>query len=303
MKAWMLAGLCLGALACQPKATPIQVVFTETGGLKPGDNVTMRGLAIGQITDVDLHPNGVVAKLEIKPRYVRHLDQKAVFAIADEKLVTGKRMLTVVPGDPPGAPLEPGATVQGLPPSAGPLAEVKAALDDTVTQAERTLDRTVGKVSERAKNLGRDMLNPDRVAPRAAGGTVDLDQPGRFVLQLLSVTVHPTTADGNDWDGVGAGDPDLLVQAWIDDRQVLLSGKVEDVLTASWDDLRSEPFSLSEASTLRIKVIDDDVGYNDEIGIAELKPKAADVGRQFRLAAGRIAELQVRLERAPEETP
>ncbi len=293
--------LAWAALSCKAEPFRLQVVFPETGGLKPGDNVTVRGLAIGQVADVDLHPKGVVARLEITPRYASHLDDKAVFAIADEKLVTGKRMLTVTPGDPPGAALAAGAQVVGQPVPAGPLAQAKAALDDTVTQAESAVNRAVDRAAGRVQSLGQTLLNPDRAAPRTAGGTVDLDHPGRFVLRLQSVSVYPTTADGADWDAMS--EPDLLVQVWVGERQVLLSQPAEDVLSATWDSLRSEPFEVGPAHPIRVKVLDSDTRFNDPIGVAELTPTAADVGRTFRLAAGRIEALVVTLERAAEEGP
>ncbi|MCA9543127.1 MAG: MCE family protein [Myxococcales bacterium] len=301
MSGWRLWALvAVLAVGCKAEPFRVEVLFPETGGLKPGDNVTIRGLSVGQVSDVDLHPQGVVARLEIKPRYIKHLDDQAVFAIADEKLVTGKRMLTVTPGS--GAPLAAGAVVQGQAVPPGPLDRATKALGDTVDQAEQAVNRAVDKVGGKAKTLGRDLLNPDRSPPRAVGGTIDLDRPGRFALQVQKVRVYATQADGDDWDEL-AGEPDLLVQVWVGERQVLLAGPVDGVLEANWENLRSEPFELSPDAPIRVKVLDSDTSYNDEIGVASLQPGPEDVGRRFRLAAGRIEELVVTLVKAEEGVP
>ncbi len=290
----LLGGLLLltglGLAACKDDPFRLGVVFPEADGLKPGDNVLMRGLQVGQVRDVDLHAEGVVAKLEIDPKFRRHIDGKATFTIDSEKLVTGKKALVITPGDPPGGALKNGAIVQGAASESDPIVRAKKALDDTVEHAR-----------DEASTLGRAITAPHTLPPRTAGDTVDLDPPGRFVVRLLKVRVHDLTADGRDWDGPGAGDADLVAQVWVDKRQVLLTNVVEDVHTAEWIDATSQAFDIGPDTTVRVKVLDRDVGYDDEIGIVELKPTRGDArtGRLFRLAAGRVAELDLKLEVAP----
>lgn len=282
-----LLALLLGA--CSDPPFVVRVVFPEAGGLKPGDNVNIRGLAVGQVTDVDLDPDGVAARLEIEPRFVAHLDDAAAFRIETEKLVTGKMAVVIVPGAPPGGPLASGAEMRGEPLADDPIDKAKAALQETVDHAR-----------DQAQGLGRAMLNPDHQPPVATGGTIDLDRPGRYRLRLHRVTVEPTMADGSDWDT--GSDPDLVLQGWIGDRQVLLTESVEDALSMTWsgDGAVSAPFDLG-GEAVRVKVLDADVSYNDPIGVIELRPSPADARskRRFRLAAGRVAELVVNLEEAP----
>lgn len=294
----LLGGALLGG-GCKDQPFSVEVIFPEAGGLKPGDNVTVRGLSIGQVADLDLHPEGVKARLEIAPRFVAGLDAAMTVSVADEKLVTGKRMVVVVPGDPPGPALVAGAVLKGSAAAPGPLEQARAVLSEGVGEAEAALDRSVKRASAEVSAAGRDLLNPDRRPPRAVGGTVDLDRPGNYTLRLDAVRVESTTADGSDWDGAGAGDPDLLVQVWVDDRQVYLSKVAEDVLEAEFTDALSAPFALEEQTRVRVKVLDVDVGFNDEIGVVAFTPAPADVGRTFRLAAGRVAELRVTLQAAP----
>ncbi len=281
-----LTGAVVGLASCGDKPHAIAVSFPEAAGLKPGDDVTVRGLSVGQVTDLDIEGAGIRVSLEIKPRYRKHLDDKARFRIATSKLVTGKKMVVVEPGG--GKPLAAGALAKGEPPDPGAIAQAKAALKDTVDHARA---QTTG--------LGRALLNPDEQPPRAAGGTVDLDRPGRYRVRLVSVRVHSTNAAGDDWDGPGAGEADVLVQVWVGARQVLLTEQAEDTEKVRYRGrkARSEAFDIGRDTRIRVKVLDIDVTGNDEIGIIELEPTPADAGRTFRLAAGRVAELEIALEK------
>lgn len=292
----LVALLALGVFAlsgCKADPFVVHVTFPEAAGLKPGDNVAMRGLAIGQVVDIDIAGQGVLVSLEVAPKYQRHLDNAATFSIEEEKLVTGKRRVAVVPGG--GAALRSGATINGHALPTDMINRAEGALKRSVDHAEGALDRTVKQASNTAKGLSKAVLDPDTLPPRTAGGTIDLDQPRHFKVRLLSVHAHPTSADGKDWDSMG--DPELIAQVWVGDRQVLLvEGK--DALKQDFDDALSEPFDLTDKTVVQVKILDKDVGYNDEIGVISLQPTPADAkaGRVFRLAAGRVAELRLTIE-------
>lgn len=274
--------LLLGLTACKSDPHTVNVTFPEAAGLKPGDNVSMRGLAIGQVLGIDIDGAGVKVQLEIQPRYRQHVDAEARFAIEEEKMVTGKRRIAVTPGG--GQPLAEGATVVG-----------EALPADMIDRAEGALKRSVDHAEDRAKGLGSAVLNPDTLPPRTTGDTIDLDQPRHYALRLLSVHIHPTSADGKSWDSMG--DPELIAQVWVDKRQVLLvEGK--DALKQDFQDAVSEPFDLTPQTVVQVKILDKDVGYNDEIGIISLAPTVADARskRVFRLAAGRVVELRLSVE-------
>lgn len=288
-----LAALVLvqcGLVQCGDPSFRFDVTLPETGGLKPGDNVMLRGLAIGQIRDVDIEADGVVLSVEIKPRFRSHLRTDCAFRVAPERLVTGKMMLAVDPGSD-GEFVAAGARVAGHAPPTGPAAALTRALDDSVDYAR-----------DQAKGLAHAVIAPDDLPPRATDGTIDLDRPGGFVIRIESVRVARQTADGDEWDSAGGGPPDLVAQVWVGARQVLLTPVAEDTHAAQWDTV-SEPFDLASDSVVRVKVLDRDLGFNDEIGIASFAPTALDAaaGRQFRLAAGRVEELKLRVE--PATTP
>ena len=295
MKFLFLIGLLPAFFSCSEKPFTVAVTFPEAAGLKPGDNVAMRGLAIGQVRDVDLAEAGVVVRLEIQPRFAHHLDDKASFQIEEEKLVTGKRRVAVVPGAPPGVPLASGATVAGAALPEDMIDRARGALKDSVQEAEAALKHSVAHARDQVKGLGRAVLDPDTQAPRTRGDTVDLDQPRHFRIRVLGVKVHATTADGKDWDSMG--DPEIMVQVWVDERQVLLADG-GSALAAEFEDAVSEAFDLTAETRIQVKVFDRDATLNDEIGVAELTPKPADAAskRVFRLAAGRIEEVWVTVE-------
>lgn len=276
---------------CGEDPATLQITFPETGGLKPGDNVVLHGLSIGQIRDIDIDPRqpGVVVKVEISPRHRDHLRRGVEFSVASEKLVTGKQMLVMQPAPQGAPPLPRGARVAGAALDPGPVAQIERALDRTVTHAERRV---------------RSLIRPDQMPPRATGATVDLDRPGRFQLTLHTVEVYSTQADGSDWDGPGAGDPDLIAQVWIHDRQVMLTAEAVEGLFAEWDQ-DSEPFDLAPTAEILVKILDKDVSFNDEIGVITLSPTAADArtGRRFRLAGGRVKEAVISLKPAPISPP
>ena len=99
---------------------------------------------------------------------------------------------------------------------------------------------SLARAREQAKGLGTAVLNPDTLPPRTTGDTVDLDRPRHYKVRLLSVKAHPTTADGKDWDNMG--DPELMAQVWVDERQVLLSA-----VTAPRAPTRPHPISTERA--------------------------------------------------------
>ncbi|MEZ4469510.1 MAG: MCE family protein [bacterium] len=290
-----MIGLLPALLACSETPFAVAVTFPEAAGLKPGDNVAMRGLAIGQVRDVDLATSGVVVRIEVEPRFAHHLDSKATFQIEEEKLVTGKRRIAVLPGDPPGVPLAAGATVAGAALPEDMIDRARGALKDSVQDAESALKHSVDHARDQVEGLGRAVLGPDTQAPRTRGDTVDLDQPRHYRVRVLGVKVHATTADGKDWDTMG--DPELMVQVWVDERQVLLADG-GSALAVEFEDAVSEAFDLTDKTRVQVKVFDKDATLNDEIGVAELTPTPADAAgkRVFRLAAGRIEEVRVAVE-------
>ncbi|MFN3199194.1 MAG: MlaD family protein [Bradymonadia bacterium] len=306
MTRWRLpltASLCASAVivttalsACSEEPVLFEVTFPETGGLKPGDNVVLHGLSIGQVRDIDIDTaqEGVVVKVEITPKHRPHLKEGVAFSVASEKLVTGKQMLVMQPAPAEAPALKPGSRIAGAALSPGPVDQIEDALKGTVVEAEHRV---------------RSLIHPDQMPPRATGATIDLDRPGRFVLTLHTVEVYTTQADGDDWDGMGAGDPDLVAQVWVNDRQVMLTEDSEEAFFAEWH-ADSEPFDLTKGQAeVLIKILDRDVSFNDEIGVITLSPTPADArsGRRFRLAGGRVKEAVISLrpagQAAAKDTP
>ena len=127
--------------------------------------------------------------------------------------------------------------------------------------------------------------------------TIDLDQPRPYMLQLISVEAYPKKNDGKDWDLLGATGPDLFVQVFVDDHQVLLSKVHKDTFVSTWTHQVSQAFALTASSKIKIVVWDKDLKDDDLVGEPSFTPTLDQVkaAKTFRLEAGRVKEVKVRL--------
>ena len=78
----------------------ITVLFPTVGGLGAGDPVRVRGISMGRVTEVALHPEGVQVRLRLQDEV--ELRDDADFLLASAGIM-GERMITVEPGQ--GTPL------------------------------------------------------------------------------------------------------------------------------------------------------------------------------------------------------
>ena len=65
----LLAGMFvyLSGITFGEKGYPIQAVFAQVSGLKPGNIVRYAGVEIGKVTDVQVLPDGVAADILLNP--------------------------------------------------------------------------------------------------------------------------------------------------------------------------------------------------------------------------------------------
>src|SRR5215211_4951398 len=77
-----------------PQGKPYQAYFTDAGGISAGSNVTISGMAVGQVNSVELA--GAVAKVTFKvDRKIRVGDQSLASLRVDT--VLGEKSLAVTP--------------------------------------------------------------------------------------------------------------------------------------------------------------------------------------------------------------
>lgn len=87
----------------------VMVALESGGGMKRGDRVTLQGVEIGSVKEIELVPKGVVATLRLNGSYPLPADTKATLT-GD---VFGAHTLELIPGDA-NVKLEKGDTIRGM---------------------------------------------------------------------------------------------------------------------------------------------------------------------------------------------
>lgn len=112
------------------------VSLPSGGGMKRGDRVTLQGVEIGSVKDIELHPNGVTATLRLNQTYPLPADTRATVT-GD---VFGAHTLELIPGNAL-VKLEKGDTLGGVmaPALADAAAELSARAQTTLQRANELL--------------------------------------------------------------------------------------------------------------------------------------------------------------------
>ena len=88
----------------------IKVNFSQIGGLKKGDTVTLAGMKVGRVEDFDIRDNKIQVSLWIKKETT--LRQNSIFSINDVSLMGGK-YVGITMGTTDSSVLRPGSIVDG----------------------------------------------------------------------------------------------------------------------------------------------------------------------------------------------
>ncbi len=144
-----LLGLCIFTIVLSREnvfrqSYPLEVVFDDVMGLRDGDNVTLRGMAVGKVKSLALGPDGVVvrASLRLQPRLTADSSAEVVMAS-----VLGGRALQIDEGAPSKEPVAPGTTLRGRPPkdAMALIADIAVDLKD-ITGKINAGEGTLGKL-------------------------------------------------------------------------------------------------------------------------------------------------------------
>ena len=122
-------------------------------------------------------------------------------------------------------------------------------------------------------------------------------------VELKSVEVYETKANGLKWDQALLGKrsaPDLMVEVRYGEQIVLrLKSPRKDTFSATWERVISEPFFITAEGDhkLVVFVTDKDLKQDDEIGKISFPVTLSEAQEEktFRVAGGRVKELQVQL--------
>ncbi|MCB9601122.1 MAG: MCE family protein [Sandaracinus sp.] len=103
----------------------LYVDFDNPGNLKPGAPVTVGGIQVGRVSDVEYRGGRLDERTGRRPLVRVHvrvdenvqdtIHENAVFYVASQS-VLGEAMISVDPGDPERPALEPGAVIEGVDP-------------------------------------------------------------------------------------------------------------------------------------------------------------------------------------------
>lgn len=117
----------LGGVSFGEKGYPVQVVFSEVGGLKEGNVVRYAGVDVGRVDAVRTAEKGVEVRLLINPGI--KIPEGSRFTIGTDGLL-GEKFINIVPPRQSSGYLQPNARVAG---------EDPRGLDQLVTSADRAL--------------------------------------------------------------------------------------------------------------------------------------------------------------------
>lgn len=174
------AYILFGALRIDPGASQmtIRVNLPNSGGLLPGQDVTMRGVSIGRVSAVDLSEDGVVAVVRVDSQTRIPADTAVRVSGLSP---AGEQYLDFRPDDDQGPYLANGAVVDAdrttTPPS---IADVLASLEGTLDQID-------------PKDL-EIIVNDLGVSPQGVEKLDSIVDGGIFMLSTLHTALPNTTS-------------------------------------------------------------------------------------------------------------
>ncbi|SCM83569.1 ABC-type transport system involved in resistance to organic solvents periplasmic component [uncultured Sporomusa sp.] len=275
----LLAGMIvyLTGISFGEKGYPVQAVFNQVNGLKPGNLVRYAGVEIGTVADVRVLPEGVSAHIMLNPGVKIPVGSK--ITIGSDGLL-GEKFINIVPPREVNGFLAPNAQVLGENPqgldelmvSANEvLAEVKilvAALNDVVGD-----EKVRAALKETALNTRAVTANLERLTATLAGmAETNQVEVAAMVSNLkdMSVSLNSTAARVDkmlaDVDNNGQTAEDLRetiaafrqTSSRVERMAAALEGVVTDPDTASnlKDTLKNARDATSKANQMLTKVAD-----------------------------------------------
>ncbi|PKV82135.1 MCE family protein [Nocardia fluminea] len=237
------AYLVFGALGVDPTAETmtVRVHLAQSGGLLTGQNVTLRGVPIGQVASIELTPTGLVATAAIDAKARVPADGEvrvASLSLAGEQYLDFRPVGDRAPYLTDGAEIEVERTSTPV-----PLWQTLAQLDTTLAQVDPV------RLAAIVEELGVSEQGPRKLADIVDGGiflisTLDSVLPQTVGLLREGRTVLTTAADAAPGLGEFAGDTAQLM-AGVEAK----SGGFVDLLGAAPGTLGALDAVLAQNST------------------------------------------------------
>lgn len=279
----------------------VTVTFDDVAGLKPGDNVQMRGVAIGVVRDTRLVPDGVEVELAIAGTHAPAVTEGARFVIDTEKLVAGKMCVRVEPGRAGAPPLASGVAVKGdgvrtLLSQAGPL------IDHSQAALAEAGGAVVEDLGRRAEEAVDNVIDPGTSIPRTADPALVRGKTPELVFEPISARIATRKHNGKKWDATETN-PDVILSVAYGGTIVLQEpsdedGDPQETHTPVWSST-SRPFPYRPEGAVIVQVMDDDLSFSDMIGQGKIPlPPPDQIGREETASFGQVEELRYRFRRA-----
>lgn len=136
----------------------VVVSLPTGGGMKRGDRVTLQGVEIGSVKDIELRPNGVSATLRLNERYPLPADTRAtvtgdVFGAHTLELIPGTAIVKLEKGDTLGGMMAPALTDAAVELSASARTTLQRANELLNPQAVANLHATAAVLPASAEQL------------------------------------------------------------------------------------------------------------------------------------------------------
>ncbi|AZG45831.1 MlaD family protein [Gordonia insulae] len=204
--------LVFGVFHSSPTAAPmlVRVQLAESGGLLAGQNVTLRGVPVGRVRQVDLTRGGVVAVAEIDPSVripIRGDVRVAGLSLAGEQYLDFRPSTSTGPYLRDGTVISPDQTTTPIP-LANLLDDMSGMLDQIDPGKLRTITHELGVSSQGSARLadiidgGTFLISTlDSVLPQ----TVSLLKTSRTVLTTLGQGAPALTETSKDLRHLMAG--------------------------------------------------------------------------------------------------
>lgn len=158
----------------------VRAEFTEVGALRPGDEVRIANVRVGQVKSIQLRGDRALAVLEFEDNRPIYRDASAITASVGARSALGQKFVDFKPGTAKAGPLRPGAVIPAKKTvGAQELSDVLAVLDKPTRQG---LGSTLREVGGGAAGHNADARDAIAAAPH--------------LLPDLGTVSHALSADG-----------------------------------------------------------------------------------------------------------
>jgi len=110
----LLAGAGIGSYMYYFEKNAVNVLFADAKGLKPGADVYMNGVDIGDVNDIELENEKVIITILFHWKYRKNITDKSMFFIDSDNALGRPPVVLVRNSEVDGKPLVAGERIQGV---------------------------------------------------------------------------------------------------------------------------------------------------------------------------------------------